>query len=66
MTDFVSFYVIDGVIINNPKYSKLKSGFLYYMVPKDFGKDANRMSQLVSDTLSVANKVSSSIFQVLE
>jgi hypothetical protein len=33
------------------------------MVPKGFGKDANRMIQLVADALSIANKVRESIFK---
>jgi hypothetical protein len=62
VTDFISFYLIEGLVFNHSKHSTLKSGFLYYMVPKGFGKDVNRIVQLVTDALSVANMVTVSIF----
>lgn len=58
MTDFISIYLIEGIVFNNSKHSTLRSGFLYYMVPKGFGKDVNRIVQLVTDALSVAKMVS--------
>lgn len=52
ITHFVSFYGINNIVVSNPKYSNLKTGFMwYYAAPDD-----ESLKQLVNDALVMAHQ----------
>lgn len=61
ITDFVSFYSINTSILNNPKYSILKTAYLYYYV-----NTKTNLKDLIKDVLIEAKQLNFDVVNCLD
>lgn len=72
ITDFVSFYLLESTVIENSKYDKIRTAYLFYYAtevvfqPNSTKADLKtRLNSLVHDVLIIAKKYKFDVFNAL-
>ena len=61
-TDFISFYVLNSHVLDNPQHTHVKAAYAFYNFAKD--NDAERMRDLMRDLLVLAKNSDFDVFNM--
>ena len=60
VTDMISFFIIDNIVLNNDKYKEYKAGYLYY-----YFNESVKLEELINIALFYAKENKCDVFNIL-